>query len=98
MPDWIRHPPSRELLACGNMAPDQVRGDEMSRRMETHMKIGIIGLGRMGGNIARRLMRAGHETVVYDRAPETVKELAAGGAIGGKSLDDRKAAPDRPAL
>jgi 6-phosphogluconate dehydrogenase len=62
------------------------------------MKIGIIGLGRMGGNIARRLMRAGHETVVYDRAPETVKELAADGAIGVKSLDDMKAALDRQAI
>ena len=31
------------------------------------MRIGLIGLGRMGGNIARRLMRAGHETVVFDR-------------------------------
>src|ERR1700709_164646 len=62
------------------------------------MKIGIIGLGRMGGNIARRLMRAGHETVVYDRAPETVKELAADGAIGVKSLDDMKAAVARQAI
>jgi 6-phosphogluconate dehydrogenase len=58
------------------------------------MKIGIIGLGRMGGNIARRLMRAGHETVVYDRAPEVVKELAADGAIGVNSLDDMKTALD----
>ncbi len=52
------------------------------------MKIGIIGLGRMGGNIARRLMRGGHETVVYDRAPEAVKEIVADGAIGAGSLED----------
>jgi 6-phosphogluconate dehydrogenase len=62
------------------------------------MKIGIVGLGRMGGNIARRLMRAGHETVVYDRAPETVKELVADGAIGVSSLDDMKAALDGQAI
>ena len=60
------------------------------------MKIGIIGLGRMGGNIARRLMRAGHETVVYDRAPEAVKELVADGAIGAGSLDDMQAKLDEP--
>ncbi|THD35042.1 MAG: decarboxylating 6-phosphogluconate dehydrogenase [Sphingomonas sp.] len=54
------------------------------------MKLGIIGLGRMGGNIARRLMRAGHETVVFDRSPETVKELAGEGAIGVGSLDEMK--------
>jgi 6-phosphogluconate dehydrogenase len=52
------------------------------------MKIGIIGLGRMGGNIARRLMQGGHETVVYDRAPEAVKEIVADGAIGAGSLED----------
>jgi len=62
------------------------------------MKIGIIGLGRMGGNIARRLMRAGHQVVAYDRAPETVKELAADGAIGVNSLDDMKAALDGQAI
>jgi 6-phosphogluconate dehydrogenase len=52
------------------------------------MKIGIVGLGRMGGNIARRLMRGGHETVVYDRAPEAVKEIVADGAVGAGSLED----------
>jgi 6-phosphogluconate dehydrogenase len=62
------------------------------------MKIGIIGLGRMGGNIARRLMRAGHEAVVYDRSPETVKGLAADGAIGASSLDDMKAKLDGQAI
>ncbi|MDB5678400.1 phosphogluconate dehydrogenase (NAD(+)-dependent, decarboxylating) [Sphingomonas bacterium] len=62
------------------------------------MKIGIIGLGRMGGNIARRLMRAGHQTVVYDRAPETVKELVGDGAIGAGSLDEMKAKLDGQAI
>ena len=56
------------------------------------MKIGIIGLGRMGGNIARRLMRAGHETVVYDRAPEAVKDVVADGATGVAALDEMKQA------
>ncbi len=46
------------------------------------MQLGIIGLGRMGGNISRRLMRAGHETVVYDRDGGAVDKLAKDGAAG----------------
>ncbi|WP_296617576.1 phosphogluconate dehydrogenase (NAD(+)-dependent, decarboxylating) [Sphingomonas sp.] len=60
------------------------------------MKIGIIGLGRMGGNIARRLMRGNHETVVYDRAPEAVKEVVADGAIGAGSLEELAGKLDSP--
>jgi 6-phosphogluconate dehydrogenase len=60
------------------------------------MKIGIIGLGRMGGNIARRLMRGGHETVVFDRAPEPVKDVAADGATGVGSLEDMVAKLEKP--
>jgi 6-phosphogluconate dehydrogenase len=52
------------------------------------MQLGIIGLGRMGGNIARRLMKAGHTTVVYDRDPKQVAGLAADGAGGAKDLAD----------
>ncbi|MDQ3369412.1 MAG: decarboxylating 6-phosphogluconate dehydrogenase [Myxococcota bacterium] len=50
------------------------------------MQLGMIGLGRMGANMARRLMRGGHECVVYDRTPETVAKLAAEGATGVDSL------------
>ncbi|MDT7952495.1 MAG: decarboxylating 6-phosphogluconate dehydrogenase [Acetobacteraceae bacterium] len=50
------------------------------------MQLGIVGLGRMGGNISRRLMRAGHETVVYDRNTEAVSALAADGAAGVDGL------------
>jgi len=52
------------------------------------MRIGIIGLGRMGGNIARRIMRGGHEAVVWDRNEPMVKALADDGAIGASSLAD----------
>jgi 6-phosphogluconate dehydrogenase len=52
------------------------------------MQLGMIGLGRMGANLVRRLMRAGHECVVYDVSPETVAELAAEGAVGASSLAD----------
>jgi 6-phosphogluconate dehydrogenase len=50
------------------------------------MQLGMIGLGRMGGNMVRRLMRAGHECVVYDVHPSAVKALADEGAKGTDSL------------
>lgn len=50
------------------------------------MQIGIIGLGRMGGNIARRLMQHGHQAVVYDRDEKAVSALAGEGATGVASL------------
>ena len=43
------------------------------------MQIGIVGLGRMGGGIAKRLMKHGHTTVVYDQSSDTVGQLAAAG-------------------
>lgn len=52
------------------------------------MQLGMIGLGRMGGNMVRRLMRAGHQCVVYDRSPDAVKGLAAEGAVGAGSLTE----------
>ncbi len=52
------------------------------------MQIGIAGLGRMGGNMARRLMRGGHQVVVYARSPKTVEPLTAEGAVGTTTLDD----------
>ena len=51
------------------------------------MQIGMIGLGRMGANMVRRLLRGGHECVVNDRNPEAIKTLEAEGAIGAASLD-----------
>jgi hypothetical protein len=46
------------------------------------MQLGMIGLGRMGGNIVRRLMKQGHTAVVYDKDPKAVAALVAEGAIG----------------
>ncbi|NYD90826.1 phosphogluconate dehydrogenase (NAD(+)-dependent, decarboxylating) [Sphingomonas melonis] len=62
------------------------------------MKIGLIGLGRMGGNIARRLMQAGHEIVAYDRSAEAVQALAKDGAEAANSLDDVRAKLGSPAI
>jgi 6-phosphogluconate dehydrogenase len=50
------------------------------------MQLGMIGLGRMGGNIVRRLLRGGHTAVVYDRDPAAVEALVAEGATGAADL------------
>jgi len=52
------------------------------------MQLGMIGLGRMGANMVRRLLRGGHECVVYDRSDANVKQLAGEGATGASSLDE----------
>jgi len=51
------------------------------------MQIGMIGLGRMGANMVRRLLRGGHECVVNDRSPEAVETLLKEGATGAASLE-----------
>ena len=51
------------------------------------MQIGMIGLGRMGANMVKRLLRGGHECVVNDRSPDAIKALVNEGAIGAASLD-----------
>src|SRR5947208_8529452 len=60
------------------------------------MQLGMIGLGRMGGNMVRRLMRAGHECVVSDLNPQNVQELGKEGATGSSSLDDFVAKLKKP--
>ncbi len=52
------------------------------------MQIAVVGLGRMGANIVRRLMRAGHECVVYDVRPQSVAELAGEGALATASMQE----------
>ena len=61
------------------------------------MQLGMIGLGRMGGNMVRRLMRSGHACVVFDLNAQTVKQCERDGAIGAASLDDliQKLTPPR---
>ena len=61
------------------------------------MQLGIIGLGRMGGNIAGRLMKAGHHCVVYDANPAPGEALAKQGAQAVKSLEELVKALDKPA-
>ncbi len=52
------------------------------------MQLGMVGLGRMGANMVRRLMKKGHECVVYNRSPQPVTELVKENAIGSTSLQD----------
>ena len=56
---------------------------------DTPMQLGMVGLGRMGSNLVRRLIRDGHRCVVYDVNPDAVKELETEeGATGATSLED----------
>jgi 6-phosphogluconate dehydrogenase len=60
------------------------------------MQLGMIGLGRMGGNIVRRLMRGGHSCVVYDKSADAVRGLAAEGAAPSRDLADFVHQLDKP--
>ena len=52
------------------------------------MQLGMVGLGRMGANMVRRLMKNEHECVVFDVTPKPVQELAGEGATGASSFQD----------
>ncbi|MBC6463216.1 NADP-dependent phosphogluconate dehydrogenase, partial [Actinomadura sp. HBU206391] len=60
------------------------------------MRLGMVGLGRMGANLVRRLMRDGHSCVVHDLSGEAVQELVGEGAIGATSLGDLVAKLEKP--
>ena len=60
------------------------------------MQLGMVGLGRMGANLARRLMRNGHRCVVFNRTRGPVDALAREGAVGSSSLEDLVAKLDKP--
>ena len=60
------------------------------------MQLGMVGLGRMGAGIVRRLIRDGHRCVGYDLSPQAVAAVAADGAVGSDSLEDFAAKLDKP--
>ena len=60
------------------------------------MQLGMIGLGRMGANMVRRVLRAGHECVVYDLDPGNVRTMEGEGATGSKSLEGLAGKLDKP--
>ena len=63
---------------------------------ETPMQLGMVGLGRMGAGLVRRLMNDGHRCVVYDVSPDAVKALEADGAVGASSLEEFVAKLEKP--
>ena len=60
------------------------------------MQLGMVGLGRMGANMVRRLLKQGHQCVVFDMSPQAVQELAAQSATGSSSLTDLVAKLEKP--
>src|SRR6516225_11167770 len=60
------------------------------------MQIGMVGLGRMGANMTRRLLKAGHQCVIFNRSPKPVEELVAEKAIGSTSLQDLAKKLEKP--
>lgn len=64
--------------------------------MHTTMQLGMVGLGRMGANMVRRLMGDGHQCVVHDVSPEPIDQLATEGATPAHSLEDLVAALEPP--
>jgi 6-phosphogluconate dehydrogenase len=63
---------------------------------ETPMQLGMVGLGRMGAGIVRRLLQAGHHCVGYDVSPDAVAAVTADGMVGASSLDEFAAKVDKP--
>ena len=63
---------------------------------DTPMQLGMVGLGRMGANLVRRLMRDGHRCVVYDRNTDAIRSLTDEGATGAGSLSDFVAKLEKP--
>src|SRR5438067_1471967 len=72
----------------GKAEPFRTSGGGAAFKEDSNMQLGMIGLGRMGANMVRRLMRGGHECVVWDVSADNIKKLAAEGATGGESLED----------
>jgi 6-phosphogluconate dehydrogenase len=62
--------------------------DGFFSKQETPVQLGMIGLGRMGGNMVERLLRGGHSCVVYDRSAESVQKYVAKKAVGAASLQE----------
>jgi 6-phosphogluconate dehydrogenase len=75
---------------------NKLHSTKLSSHWRTTMQLGVIGLGRMGANIVRRLLRNNHECVVFNRTPDKVKQLASEGAIGAYTLDDFVKKLDKP--
>jgi 6-phosphogluconate dehydrogenase len=78
------------------MATETATRPERTTGTNTPMQLGMVGLGRMGAGLVRRLMRDGHRCVGYDVFPDAVKALEADGALGAESLEDFAAKLEKP--
>ena len=67
---------------------DRTRSGHRSSKEAWHMQLGMIGLGRMGANMVRRLVKGGHQCVVFDVSPKAVADLARDKAVGASSTAD----------
>src|SRR2546427_8394787 len=76
--------------------PSGSADEHLREKRSQLMQIAMVGLGRMGANMVRRLMRGGHRCVVFDRSADTVKQLVGEGAVGASSLEDLVRKLDKP--
>ena len=79
-----------------SLPPSEAQRGDHTMTTDRPMQLGMIGLGRMGANLVRRLMRDGHRCVVYDIHPPAVAELVGEGATGSSSLDEFVAQLETP--
>src|SRR5436190_14718557 len=89
MPYWMR--PSRASMT--HQSPELTG---IGKNMREPMQLGMIGLGRMGANMVRRLLKAGHQCVVYNRSERAVADLVKEKATGASSLADLVTKLERP--
>jgi len=85
-----------DYTAVSDCTPKLKHQNSTNLRGVSDMQLGMIGLGRMGGNMVRRLMHGGHECAVFDLNPDNVKALEADGAKGASSLEDLVKKLDAP--
>src|ERR1017187_7188244 len=75
---------------------ENVRAANYLMKKKPTMQLGMIGLGRMGSNMVRRLIKDGHRCVVFDQLPKAVKDLTKAKAVGASSLADLVKKLDQP--
>ncbi|MDQ3127883.1 MAG: decarboxylating 6-phosphogluconate dehydrogenase [Chloroflexota bacterium] len=76
--------------------PGSRRPESIDHGGQHAMRIGFVGLGRMGANMVRRLLRDGHEVVAYNRTPEKTKEIEGEGALGSYSIEELVSKLEKP--
>src|SRR5205823_449428 len=90
-------PPPTNPISSTTAPPTHLSAATARPVLRRHdVQLGMIGLGRMGANILRRVMRDGHTGVAFDTNPESVDSLAGEGAVGTTKLEDFVAALEKP--